>query len=183
VRQTVGLDLSSGSQKGCLNLDSPVAAAMPADDSVLDFRDRAILKTFLYSGVRLGTACRLKVSDFHHDAEEATLRPHEKGDKRRTIGLHFLAAQAIQEHIEKLDWPAAPLFPPLLNPRSRKLAERPMSPVVTMYRLVQTYLEALPAARKAAPPGTARAEYRVYPSPLPARHHRPLLLDARRRCP
>jgi integrase len=36
-----------------------------------------------------------------------------------------------------------------------------MTPV-TMYRLVQTYLEALPGAMKAAPPGGARAESCVY---------------------
>src|SRR5690348_16668037 len=42
-----------------------------------------------WSGIRLGTACRLKVSDFHQDGDQATLRLHEKGDKRRTIGLHF----------------------------------------------------------------------------------------------
>jgi hypothetical protein len=34
----------------------------------------------------LSTGCRLKVSDFHQDGEEATIRLHEKGDKRRTIG-------------------------------------------------------------------------------------------------
>ena len=64
---------------------------LPAGDSVLDYRDRAILKLFLWSGIRLGTACRLKVSDFHQDGDEATIRLHEKGDKRRTIGLHFQA--------------------------------------------------------------------------------------------
>jgi site-specific recombinase XerD len=95
---------------------------MPAGDSVLDFRDRALLKTFLYSGVRLGTACRLKVSDFHQDGEEATLRLHEKGDKRRTIGLHYQAAQAIHEYIENASLSSGTLFRPRLNPRSRKLA-------------------------------------------------------------
>jgi site-specific recombinase XerD len=62
---------------------------MPAGDTVRDFRDRAILKFYLYSGVRLSTGCRLKISDFHQDGDEATIRLHEKGDKRRTIGLHY----------------------------------------------------------------------------------------------
>src|SRR5436309_10247894 len=57
---------------------------MPAGDTVLDYRDRAILKFFLYSGARLATACRLKVADFHQDGDEATIRLHEKGEKRRT---------------------------------------------------------------------------------------------------
>src|SRR5438132_12289336 len=76
---------------------------LPAGDSVLDFRDREILKFFLYSGARLSTACRLKVSDFHQDGDQATIRLHEKGDKRRTIGLHFHAGQAIVEYIEKAE--------------------------------------------------------------------------------
>lgn len=56
---------------------------MPAGDTVLDFHDRAILKFFLYSAARVSTACRVKISDFHQDGDEATIRLHEKGDKRR----------------------------------------------------------------------------------------------------
>lgn len=82
----------------------------PDGESVIDYRDRAILKTFLYSGIPLGTACRLKVSDFHQDGDEATLRLHEKGDKRRTIGIHFTAAQAIGEYIAKAGLTSGPLF-------------------------------------------------------------------------
>ena len=120
---------------------------MPAGDTVLDFRDRAILKFFLYSGARLSTACRLKVSDFHQDGDEATIRLHEKGEKRRTIGLHYQAAQAISEYIEKAGITSGPLFRPRLNPRSRKLADRGMTPV-TMYLLIQRCLERLPGAVK-----------------------------------
>jgi integrase len=86
-----------------------------AGNAVLDYRDRAISKFFLYSGARLSTACRLKVSDFHQDGDEATIRLHEKGDKRRTIGLHFQAAQAIAEYIEKAGLTSGPLFRPLLH--------------------------------------------------------------------
>ena len=74
---------------------------LPSGDSVFDFRDRAIIKFFLYTGARIGTACRLKVNDFHQDGDEATITLHEKGDKHRRIGLHFAAAEAIAEYIEK----------------------------------------------------------------------------------
>ena len=70
---------------------------LPSGDSIIDFRDRAILKFYLYSGAPLATGCRLRVSDFQQDGEEATIRLREKGDKRRTIGLHFAAAKAIRE--------------------------------------------------------------------------------------
>ncbi len=120
---------------------------LPSGDTVLDFRDRAILKLFLYSGIRLSTGCRLKVSDFHQDGDQATLRLLEKGDKRRTIGLHFNAAQAVQEYIEKANIPSGPLFRPRLNPRSKKLAERFMDPS-TLYLIIQSYMEKLPGAVK-----------------------------------
>src|ERR1022692_2956392 len=120
---------------------------LPDSESVIDYRDRAILKTFLWSGIRLSTACRLKVSDFHQDGDEATIKLHEKGDKRRTIGLHFTAAQAIAEYIRKGELRGGPLFRPRRNPRRRKLSGRAMN-AATMYRLIQTYMEHLPGAIK-----------------------------------
>jgi len=120
---------------------------LPDGESVIDYRDRAILKTFLWSGIRLGTACRLKVSDFHQDGDEATLRLHEKGDKRRTIGLHFHAAQAIAEYINKAGLSSGPLFRPRLGPRSQKLADRPLE-ASSMYLLIESYLVRLPGAMK-----------------------------------
>lgn len=120
---------------------------MPIGEGVLDYRDRAILKLYLYSGVRLSTGCRLKVSDFHQDGDTATIRLHEKGDKRRTIGLHYAAAQAISEYLEASGIRSGPLFRPRLNPRSKRLAERAMDET-TMYRVIQRYLESLPGALK-----------------------------------
>lgn len=99
---------------------------LPGGDDLLSYRDRAILKFFLYSGAMLSTTCRLKVSDFHQDGDQATIRLHEKGEKRRTIGLHFQAAQAIAEYIEKAQLSGGPLFRPRLNARSRKLADQYM---------------------------------------------------------
>jgi site-specific recombinase XerD len=65
-------------------------------------RDRSILKLYLYSGIRLATGCRLRVEDFEEQGGEATLRLREKGDKRRTIGLHSAAAQALASISTKL---------------------------------------------------------------------------------
>lgn len=39
--------------------------SMPEGDSLLACRDRAILAFYLYTGARITTGCRLKVSDFH----------------------------------------------------------------------------------------------------------------------
>ncbi len=121
---------------------------MPAGDDLVSYRDRAILKVYLYTGIRLMTGCRLKVSDFHQDGGEATLKLHEKGDRRRTIGLHFNAAQAIGEYVEKAGITSGPLFRAQAAPRSReKLSNRPMDSA-TMYRVIQGYLCRLPGAMK-----------------------------------
>jgi site-specific recombinase XerD len=151
---------------------------MPAGDSVMHFRDRAILKFYLYSGARLSTGCRLEVSDFHQDGEGATIRLHEKGDKRRTIGLHYAAAQAITEYIGHAGITSGPLFRPRLNSRSQKLADRAMTPL-TMYLLIESYLKKLPGAVKEIEQadGSKRAECIFTPHSLRATTAT-LLLDA-----
>jgi site-specific recombinase XerD len=136
---------------------------MPAGDDLVAVRDRAILKLYLFSGIRLSTGCRLKVSDFHQDGEEATIKLHEKGDKRRTIGLHFNAAQAISEYIEQAELTSGPLFRSQAAPNTRKkLSTRPMD-AATMYRVITSYLERLPGAMKKEllPDGT-EVEYCMY---------------------
>lgn len=121
---------------------------MPASEDLVDYRDRAIIRLYLYTGIRLSTGCRLKVSDFHQEDGESTLRIHEKGDKRRTIGIHFSAAQAVAEYIEKAGIDSGPLFRAQAHSKTRdKLSEQPISSR-TMYRLIQGYLSRLPGAMK-----------------------------------
>jgi integrase/recombinase XerD len=120
---------------------------LPAGDTVLDFRDRAIVRFFLYSGARIGTGCRLKVKDFHQDGDEATITLHEKGDKHRRIGLHFSAAQAIAEYIEKAALAKGPLFRAQRHWRKKELGQKPIG-LVTMYRLLQGYLTRLPGSMR-----------------------------------
>ena len=120
---------------------------LPSGDSVLDFRDRAIIKFFLYSGARIGTGCRLKVKDFHQDGDEATITLHEKGDKHRRIGLHFAAAEAIAEYIEKAGLTKGPLFRARRHSRKTELGEKAIG-LVTMYRLLQGYLARLPGSMR-----------------------------------
>jgi integrase/recombinase XerC len=151
---------------------------MPAGDTAIDARDRAILKVFLYTGARIGTVCRLDVSDFHEDGEEATLRLSEKGGRRRTIGIHFEAAQAIREYLQKAGISSGPLFRPQLNSRSSRLGEGRML-TTTMYQIVQCYLAKLPGAVKRVRDhdGNERDEFVYTPHSLRATTAT-LLLDA-----
>ncbi len=63
---------------------------LPSGDAVIDHRDRAIVKFYLFAGARIATGCRLEVADFSMDEGDATLRIQEKGrgKSRRTIGIH-----------------------------------------------------------------------------------------------
>lgn len=123
--------------------------AMPAGDSVLEARDRAILKFYLYTGARIGTGCRLQVADFHLDDEDAKLKIQEKGRGRskRTIGIHFTLAESLQEYLQKAGLTSGPLFRARKSPKGDKLSDRPMDES-SMYRLIQAYLTALPGAMK-----------------------------------
>src|SRR5205085_8829761 len=121
---------------------------LPSGNAVLDFRGRAIIKVFLYAGIRLSTGCRLKISDFHQDEDGATLKIHEKGDKRRTIGIHYNAAQPIAEYLEKAGIDAGPLFRAQAHAKKRdKLSKQPIS-TRTMYNIIQGYLCRLPGGLK-----------------------------------
>lgn len=120
---------------------------LPSGDSVLQYRDRAILKVWLYTGVRIGTMCRLRVKDFIQDHEDPKLRINEKGDKRRSIGIHFSAAEALREYIATACLDSGPLFRARRAPKSDELSNAPMSEA-SMYRLVSGYLRRLPGAVK-----------------------------------
>lgn len=151
---------------------------MPKGDSLVEARDRAILKVFLYTGIRLGTACRLKVSDFHEDGDHATLRLHEKGGKRRTVGIHFAAAEAIKEYVSESGLTGGPLFRARKGPWSKELSEKPIDEV-SMWRVVESYLSRLPGATHEVKleDGTTRLESVYTPHSLRATTAT-LLLDA-----
>jgi integrase/recombinase XerD len=127
---------------------------LPAGDTIFHARDRAILKFYLYSGARLAAGCRLNVEDVHQDADGSTVRINEKGARRRTIGIHFTAAEAIADYVAQAKLTEGPLFRPRKNSRSKKLAETPFDPS-TMYRLIMGYLERLPRDARAGDAGPA----------------------------
>jgi integrase/recombinase XerC len=150
----------------------------PSSDSLLDYRDRAILKFYLYSGARLATGCKLKVSDFLVDEHGATIRLSEKGDKRRKIGLHFVAAQAIEEYVEKAEITSGPLFRPRLNSRSERLAERGFT-ATAMYHLILGYLARLPKSmREVETPDGGKSRRCIYTPHSLRATAATLLLDA-----
>lgn len=118
---------------------------LPAGDSSLELSDRAILKFCLYTGARISTGCKLNVSDFHQDGDEATLRFHLKGGRAKTKGIHFSAAESIVEYIKAAGIESGPLFRPRLSAYGDALASR-RTTERSMYRALMGYLERLPGA-------------------------------------
>ena len=122
---------------------------MADGEDLIAYRDRALIKLFLFSAIRIGTACKLNVGDSRIDEDASVLRIAEKGDKRRSIGIHPQAASAIAEYIEQAEISRGPLFRPRKGPRSStELANRHLVSI-SMYRILMSYLERLPGAMKA----------------------------------
>lgn len=69
----------------------------------------------------------------------------EKGNKRRTIGLHYAAASAISEYIEAAGLTSGPLFRAKKSSKSDGLSNRQIAEV-TMWRTVQGHLNRLPGS-------------------------------------
>ena len=123
--------------------------SLPEGESQLAYRDRAVLKFYLYTGSRIGTGCRLNVEDFIDDEEDPKVRIQEKGrgKSKRAVGINAIAADALREYIAHAGLSSGPLFRPRLSSRSEQLAPRAMD-VSTMYRLLQNYLERVPRSMK-----------------------------------
>lgn len=121
--------------------------SLPAGGDVFEARDRAILKVFLYSGIRIGTACRLTVADFVDDPDDPKILIEEKGrgKAKRAIGINFIAAEALRDYVKTAELTGGPLFRARSSARSEKLSDRPIAQV-SMYRILMDYLERVPGA-------------------------------------
>ncbi|MFZ0272383.1 MAG: tyrosine-type recombinase/integrase [Acidobacteriaceae bacterium] len=153
--------------------------AMVTGESLIELRDRAILKFYLYTGARIETDCALNVSDFHQDGDEATLRFHIKGSRTKTKGIHFAAADAIAEYIKAAGIESGPLFRPRRAPKSGGLAARRITQRA-MYSVLTGYLERLPGAlREKVLPNGEKIEECIYSPHSLRATTATLLLDAR----
>ncbi len=108
----------------------------PAEKSLKGVRDRAILATLLYHGLRRDELSKLTVADFRHERRGVQhLRVLGKGKKRRYIPLHGVAKDLIEDYLKlaghgpNLNWP---LFRRVYRPRERPRPEgagKPQAPL------------------------------------------------------
>lgn len=92
--------------------------AAPDGGTTRGLRDRAMLATLLYHGLRRAELCALHLVDLHDRRGVRHLRVLGKGSKIRYVPLHPAAADAITAYLEAAghgDDKAAPLFRPVSN--------------------------------------------------------------------
>ena len=109
----------------------------PPADTLKGKRDRAILATLLYHGLRREELCRLCVKDVRMRQGIKHLEIYGKGDKIRFIPVHPKAAVLIEEYLQKAGHAAeknSPLFWPVKNNSTRDL-KKSLSPDA-VYRLI-----------------------------------------------
>jgi site-specific recombinase XerD len=112
----------------------------PDAETLKGKRDRAMLSTLLYHGLRREELCTLKVRDITQRRGVLHLRVHGKGSKLRYLPLHPGTAEVITEYMEAVGHgqdPSAPLFRPVRNNLTGTLDE----PMTTdgVYKTVQYY--------------------------------------------
>jgi site-specific recombinase XerD len=114
--------------------------AAPQSDSIKAKRDRAILSTLLYHGLRREELCSLRVRDVTLRRGVPHLRVHGKGGKERYLPLHPGTSELIQIYMEALGHgatPSSPLFRPVKNNLNGKLNASMTTDGV--YKLVRYY--------------------------------------------
>jgi integrase/recombinase XerD len=92
--------------------------AAPDASTLRGMRDRAILATLLYHGLRRAELCALHLVDLQERRGVRSLRVHGKGGKIRYVPLHPAAAGTIALYLEMAGHgteKAAPLFQPISN--------------------------------------------------------------------
>jgi integrase/recombinase XerD len=95
----------------------------PPEDTLKGIRDRAMLSTLLFHGIRREELCTLKVRNYQGREGVMRFRTEGKGDKVRYVPVATNTQRLIQRYLEAAehrDNLEGPLFPPV----SRNTAHR-----------------------------------------------------------
>lgn len=125
--------------------DDQARALLQAGDptTLAGLRDRALLATLLYHGLRRAELCALRVTDLQRRRGVEHLQVHGKGDKVRYVPLHPEAAAAIADYLRIAghgDDRQGALFRPTSN--NTRASTQGITPD-GVYRLLRRYLSAL----------------------------------------
>jgi integrase/recombinase XerD len=114
----------------------------PAADTLKGKRDRAILATFLYHGLRCEELCSLRVKDLQARQGVPHLRIFGKGGKIRYVPAHAAALNRIHDYLGAAGHGAdsdGPLFRPVKNPARGGRTQRALSHAGIYHCVIQKY--------------------------------------------
>jgi site-specific recombinase XerD len=113
----------------------------PPADTLKGVRDRAILATLLYHGMRREEFCRLRVKDIQSRQGVMHFRVKGKRDKVRFVPVHAMAQRLIEEYLalagHGTELPG-PVFRPVTNNRTGDL-DRALDPASVYRNIVLKY--------------------------------------------
>lgn len=113
----------------------------PPRDTPKGVRDRAILATLLYHGIRREELCGLRIRDMQSRQGVVHFRIKGKREKIRFIPVHPMAQRLIKEYLalaKHIGGPDGPLFRPVKNNRTGTL-DRPLDPGSIYRNIVVKY--------------------------------------------
>lgn len=100
--------------------------------SVVDYRDRAVIATLIYTAARAGAVAKLRLKDLAEDGTQFVLHFAEKGGKARAIPLRHDLQRYLNEYVRAASIGAGAETKPLFrtsSARSGNLTDRSMSGV------------------------------------------------------
>ena len=113
-------------------------------DAIVDFRDRAVLATLIYTAARAGAVAGLQHCNFVDEGSQYVLHFAEKGGKARTIPVQHRLQKILKDYWQAAAFNSAEHDGPLfgtLHRKKRKLTDRPMSGI-DICRMVKRRLKA-----------------------------------------
>jgi len=112
------IDSQEGKTPAIGDAQARALLAAPDPSTPHGLRDRAMLATLLYHGLRRAEMCALRLGDLQERRGVRHLQVHGKGSKIRYVPLHPAAAGAITAYLDAVghgDDKTAPLFRPVSN--------------------------------------------------------------------
>lgn len=113
----------------------------PPEGTLKGLRDRAILATLLFHGLRREELCKLKVGDLHLREGVLHLRVDGKGGKIRFLPVAFEAARRIETYLKAAGHASdsdGPLFRPVRNNATGTL-NKPLNTASIYHEVVRYY--------------------------------------------
>jgi site-specific recombinase XerD len=147
-------DMNEGKTPAISDGQARVLLAAPPADTLKGQRDRAILATFLFHGLRLEELLKLRPKDMHQRQGVIHLRIRGKGSKTRYVPAHPAALETIDfyldaaGHRQDVD---GPLFRPVKNPSGDGDTNKALSPSGIYHRVLRKYAKAAGIAAEFSP--------------------------------